>query len=101
MIHQKSFVLSLVGLILSVILTYVAFHVVEAHTLSTDALYIVVVGCGILQLLVQIFCFLRLKGPKEDRRWNGVALLFTLIVMVIVVGGSLWIMYNLNYNMMH
>jgi cytochrome o ubiquinol oxidase operon protein cyoD len=101
MIHQKSFALSLVGLILSIILTYVAFHVVEAHTFSTNALYVTVVACGVLQLLVQIFCFLRLKGPKEDQRWNWVALLFTLIVTVIVVGGSLWIMYNLNYNMMH
>jgi heme/copper-type cytochrome/quinol oxidase subunit 4 len=26
--------------------------------------------------------------------------LFMLIVLVIVVGGSLWIMHNLDYNMM-
>ncbi len=101
MSHQKSVSTYIVGLVLSVILTFVAFRVVTLHTLSTDALYITVVGCGVLQMLIQIFCFLRIKANHDDRRWNFVALVFTLIVMVIVVGGSLWIMYNLNYYMMH
>lgn len=101
MSHQKSVSTYIVGLVLSVILTLAAFHAVALHALSTDALYIVVAGCGVLQMLVQIFCFLRMKASRADRRWNFVALVFTFIVMVIVVGGSLWIMYNLNYNMMH
>lgn len=88
------------GFGLSLIFTAAAFVLVQQHLLDTQALYIVVVALGLLQLLVQIMFFLRLNTSPEEGRWNLITLLFTLIVVAIVVIGSLWIMYNLNYNMM-
>ena len=91
----------LTGLILSVIFIAAPYYLVIKHQLPKESLYIAVVVFGILQLLTQIICFLRLgKSNPEDKSWNWVALVFTFIVIVIVVTGSLWIMYNLNYNMM-
>ena len=101
MTNQKIFTSYFVGLILSIIFTVVAYHLVVQHQLSVRALYVWVVVLGVLQLITQIACFLRLgRNNPEDKGWNWIAFAFTLIVIVIVVTGSLWIMYNLNYNMM-
>jgi cytochrome o ubiquinol oxidase subunit IV len=88
------------GFVLSIIFTLTAFTLVQQHTLVPETLYVVVVVLGLLQLFVQVMCFLRLNTSREEGRWNLITMLFTLIVMVIIVTGSLWIMYNLNYNMM-
>ena len=39
-------------------------------------------------------------NTASEERWNLIAFLFTLLIIGIVVVGSLWIMYNLNINMM-
>ncbi len=99
--NQKILGFYLTGLVLSVIFVVLAYHLVTQHQLPKESLYIAVVVLGVLQLVTQIICFLRLgKSNPEDKSWNWVALVFTFIVIVIVVTGSLWIMYNLNYNMM-
>jgi cytochrome o ubiquinol oxidase operon protein cyoD len=101
MSNQKTVGSYLVGLVLSIIFIVVAYHLVMAHHLPKQTLYIAVVVLGVLQLLAQLICFFRLsKINPDDKSWNWVALAFTFVVIVIVVTGSLWIMYNLNYNMM-
>ncbi|MFN7097388.1 MAG: cytochrome o ubiquinol oxidase subunit IV [Gammaproteobacteria bacterium] len=89
------------GFILSVLLTLVAFYLVDKQLLSTNALYIAVGVLAFVQAIVQVFCFVRSNTSKEDGQWNVLAFIFTIGVIVILVGGSLWIMYNLNYNMGH
>ncbi|MBE8365690.1 cytochrome o ubiquinol oxidase subunit IV, partial [Leptospira borgpetersenii serovar Balcanica] len=46
-----------------------------------------------------LVCFLHMNASSEER-WNLVAFVFTLLIIAIVVVGSIWIMWNLNYNMM-
>lgn len=87
------------GLFLSLILTCAAFFVVYKHALSTSSLYITVTVLAVLQFCVQSLCFLRLNAGPEGR-WNLYPFLFAIFVVFVVIGGSLWIMYNLNYNMM-
>ncbi len=89
----------LVGFGLSLILTVLAFGLCEFKLLSEGSLYKTLAVLAILQLLVQSLCFLRLNTSKEGRS-NLFPFLFTLLIIAILVGGSLWIMYNLNYNMM-
>lgn len=89
------------GFILSVLLTVAAFFLVQKHLLSDTALYVTVGALAFIQAIVQVFCFVRSNTSKEDGRWNVIAFIFTIGVMIILVGGSLWIMYNLNYNMGH
>lgn len=96
------------GLLLCLVLTFAAFGVVAAHlynptligNLSTAAVYITVAVLAIVQLIVQVICFLRLNASPEGR-WELMPFLFTLLIVAILVSGSLWIMYNLNINMMH
>jgi cytochrome o ubiquinol oxidase operon protein cyoD len=54
---------------------------------------------AIAQLLVQLFCFLHL-GQESKPRWNLVALVFALFIVVVLVGGTLWIMHNLGHGQM-
>ena len=87
------------GLVLCIILTLAAFGIIEKRVFSDTNLYIAVSVLAIVQLFVQSICFLRLNASPEGR-WNLMPFLFAILIVSIVVGGSLWIMYNLNYNMM-
>jgi len=88
------------GLALCIILTLIAFGLVGKHVLTGGDLYVALAILAIIQLLVQVICFLRLNASPEGQ-WNLMPFLFALLVVTILVGGSLWIMYNLNYYMMH
>jgi cytochrome o ubiquinol oxidase subunit IV len=97
---QKTLQSYLIGFALSIILTLIAFGIVEARFFSDVYLYISLAGLAIAQLVVQSICFLRLNSSKEGQ-WNLLPFLFAIFIIAILVGGSLWIMYNLNYYMTH
>lgn len=90
-----------VGFALSLLLTLLAFAVVGFPEYSHAFIYGALAVLALSQLLVQVICFLRLNTRSTQDRWNLLAFVFTLIVVLILVGGSLWIMVNLNYNMMN
>ncbi len=56
-------------------------------------------AAAIAQILVHLHYFLHLDFSSEAR-WNLLALIFAVLIMVLFVVGSLWIMHNLNYRMM-
>lgn len=94
-----------VGFLLSIILTLAAFAFVMLHVQSHHAefshqfLLIIIVVLAIAQLFIQLIFFLHL-GKKSTSQWNRVVMIFAVIVITILVAGSLWIMQNLDYNMM-
>lgn len=87
------------GFILSIILTLIPFWMVMSGSASHDTLVIVVVASAVIQILVHLVCFLHMNTSSEER-WNLVALIFAVLIIAIVVVGSIWIMWNLNQNMM-
>lgn len=89
----------IIGFILSIIFTIIPYKLVVDHMLSGSNLVIAVVLFAIAQLFVQLVFFLHLS-TKSDSRWNTLTFVFTVVVLLILVVGSLWIMWNLNYNMM-
>ena len=89
-----------VGFILSVTLTLLAYWVVTSGAYQAGFVILIIIGLAVLQLFVQLFFFLHL-GDEMRPRWRLVTLSFGILVVFIVVFGSLWIMDNLNYNMMH
>lgn len=95
----------LTGFTLSIILTLAAFYFVQTHIasghriFSHEFLYIAIVVCAVLQLFVQLIFFFHF-GRGSTRGWNITALAFAGIVVFIIVGGTLWIMYNLQANSM-
>ena len=89
----------LIGFVLSVILTAIPFWLVMEGTASHGVILGAVVTTAVVQIFVHLAYFLHMNTSSEER-WNLVALVFTVLIIAIVVGGSLWIMYNLNINMM-
>lgn len=98
--NQKTIKSYVTGLLLSLLLTFASFGLVKAHLLSAADTYISLSILAVAQLFVQSICFLRLNTSKEGQ-WNLLPFLFSIFIIAIIVGGSLWIMHNLNYNMTH
>ena len=88
-----------VGFVMSVILTVAAYRIVVNHELSDFLLMITIVGFAFLQAIIQLVFFLHL-GLESRPHWGMITFLFTVLVLVIFIGGSLWIMNNLDYNLM-
>jgi cytochrome o ubiquinol oxidase operon protein cyoD len=89
----------LTGFILSAILTAIPFWLVMAGVLSVQTTAIIVVVLAFVQIVVHTIFFLHVNTRSEGG-WTLVALVFTAIIVLIVIGGSLWIMYHLHGNMM-
>ena len=89
----------LTGFVLSLILTAMPFALVMNGTVSSSAILAGIFSAGIVQILVHLHYFLHLNTSSEAR-WNVLALMFTLAIMVLFVGGTIWIMSSLNYRMM-
>lgn len=87
------------GFILSVILTLIPFWMVMKGSASPTIVLGTIVVTAVVQILVHLVYFLHMNS-KSDEGWNLTAFIFTLIIIAIVVIGSIWIMWNLNYNMM-
>ncbi len=86
------------GFVMSILLTLLPYFIVVKHLLSGYMLVAAIVCFGVAQLLVQLVFFLHLS-PKAKAKWNLIALVFTGLIVLILVVGTLWIMNNLNYNM--
>ncbi|HJP96099.1 MAG TPA: cytochrome o ubiquinol oxidase subunit IV [Candidatus Saccharimonadales bacterium] len=93
------------GFVLSIILTLVVYGFVDSHVNSGHLsfghhfLIEIIFALAVVQLVVQLVFFLHLG--RKGQRWNLSILGFATIVVLILVIGSLWIMSNLDYNMMH
>lgn len=87
------------GFILSLALTLIAYFFVGQELFSPKVLTYLVMLLGGIQALVQLVFFLHL-GVEERPRWNLMMFLFMLLIIIVIVCGSLWIMQNLNYNLM-
>ncbi|CAN7679721.1 cytochrome o ubiquinol oxidase subunit IV [Mesorhizobium sp. LjRoot246] len=90
----------LIGFVLSVILTAIPFWLVMTGAIDDkQATAIVVMAFAVVQIVVHMVFFLHMNTASEEG-WSMLALIFTLILVVIVLTGSLWVMYHLNANMM-
>jgi cytochrome o ubiquinol oxidase subunit IV len=89
----------LTGFVLSLILTAIPFALVMSGTLPASAILVGIFGAGIVQILVHLHYFLHLDASSAAR-WNVLALLFTLLILVLFVGGTIWIMHSLHYRVM-
>lgn len=90
----------LVGFLLSVVLTAVPFWLVMSGTLDSPGwLATVVILCALVQIVVHTVCFLHVDTQSEGG-WTLISYVFTGVIVIITIAGSLWIMYHLNTNMM-
>ena len=88
------------GFVLAVILTAIPFWLVMGKVFDkpgTTAL--VILAFAVVQIVVHMVYFLHMDA-KSEGGWNMLSLMFTLVLVVITLAGSLWVMYHMNTNMM-
>lgn len=89
----------LIGFGLSVILTAIPFWLVMASGFEKQAVALAIMAFALLQVIVHMIFFLHMNARSEGG-WNLMALLFTIVVVVIALVGSLWVMHHMNLHMM-
>ena len=91
----------LIGLVLATALTGASFWAAGAgtHFIYGPGVPIALVVLAVAQMGIHLVFFLHVTtGP--DNTNNVLALAFGVMVVFLIVGGSVWIMNNLNQNMM-
>ena len=88
-----------IGFALALALSAVPFILVMTAALPAAALLVAIGVFAVAQIGVHLVFFLHLDRSSEQR-WNIVVFAYTVVILAILVGASVWIMFHLNYNMM-
>lgn len=92
----KSYV---IGFVLSLGLTILSFSLVWSQLIAGSFLAYTIIGLAIVQAAIQLLFFLHV-GQEAKPKWETLIFYFMVLVLVIVVIGSLWIMFDLNERVM-
>jgi cytochrome o ubiquinol oxidase subunit IV len=95
----KGVLVYVAGLALATLLTATSFYVAGTNLVWEPSIPVALVVLAIGQMGVHLVFFLHITtGP--DNTNNVMALAFGVLIVLLLIGGSLWIMANLNHNMM-
>lgn len=89
----------IIGFLVSVGLTAVPFWLVMTGTLSAGATAGIISVLAVIQIIVHVRFFLHIDTRGEGG-WTLISFIFTTIIVLITIGGSVWAMYQMNTNMM-
>jgi cytochrome o ubiquinol oxidase operon protein cyoD len=90
----------LIGFLLAVFLTVIPFTLVMGNVIQDSVTTaMVILSLGAVQMVVHMVYFLHMNS-KSQGGWIMLAFVFTLIIVVITLVGSIWVMHHLNSNMM-
>lgn len=90
------------GFVFSLVLTIISYFIYLGYTNNIFSLEIsvaFVMSLAVLQLVIQLIFFLHLGHDKETK-WKLGIFVSAISVILLIVIGSIWIMYHLDYNMM-
>ncbi|MEM8978120.1 MAG: cytochrome o ubiquinol oxidase subunit IV [Pseudomonadota bacterium] len=90
----------IIGFVLSVLLTAIPFYVVMADVeIGLGWALAIIFGLGAIQIVVHVVYFLHVTVQAEQG-WQFMSLVFTAMLLVIILAGSIWVMFHLHENMM-
>ena len=88
------------GFLLSVVLTAIPFWLIMGKVIANPGMAAaVILAFAAVQIVVHMIYFLHMN-TKSEGGWNMLALIFTLVLVVITLAGSMWVMHHMNSNMM-
>ena len=88
-----------IGLGLAILLTATSFFIAGTDLVWQPSIPVAIVVLAIAQMGVHLVFFLHITTGADNTN-NILALAFGLLIVFLVMSGSLWIMSNLNHNMM-
>ncbi|WP_037446027.1 cytochrome o ubiquinol oxidase subunit IV [Skermanella stibiiresistens] len=90
----------LIGFVLAAVLTAIPFWIVIYDVFRNPKVgAVVILIFAFVQIVVHMVYFLHMNS-KSEGGWTVLALIFTAILVVITLAGSLWVMSHLDANMM-
>jgi cytochrome o ubiquinol oxidase operon protein cyoD len=96
--HSGSFVSYTLGLGFALLLTGASFIVSQTNLLWAPGVAAGLAVLAIAQMGVHLVFFLHISTGRDNTN-NVIALTFGLLIVTLIMAGSLWIMANLNVNM--
>ena len=88
-----------VGLALAILLTCVSFFISGTSLVWGPSIPVALAVLAVAQMGVHLVFFLHITtGP--DNVNNVMALAFGVLIVLLLIGGSLWIMDHMNHNML-
>lgn len=88
----------LTGFVLALLLTIIPFALVAWGNLSSHVTLITIAVFGVVQVIVQFRYFLHIDFSRQKRE-DLQLILFSVLLLLIMGGGTVWIMANLAYRM--
>ena len=88
-----------IGVGLAALLTAMSFWVANTSVLWVGGISLGLTALAIAQMGAHLVFFLHITTGSDNTN-NVLALAFGILIVILVMGGSLWIMANLNHNMM-
>jgi len=98
-VESSGFLIYTTGLFLAVVLTATSFWVANTSLLWGPGVGVGLIVLAIAQMGVHLVFFLHITTAPDNTN-NVLALAFGILIVLLVIGGSVWIMTNLNENMM-
>lgn len=89
----------LIGFTLAVLLTLIPFALVARGALPLVPTLVVIAILALIQMAVHLHYFLHLDLSAEHR-YNLLTLAFAAVIILLMAGGTIWVLYNLHYRMM-
>jgi cytochrome o ubiquinol oxidase subunit IV len=89
----------LLGLGLAVLLTAASFWAASTHLIYGPGISVAIVVLALAQMGIHLVFFLHITTDPDNAN-NVLALAFGILIACLVIFGSLWIMANLNHNML-
>ncbi|MDO7907880.1 cytochrome o ubiquinol oxidase subunit IV [Paenibacillus sp. JX-17] len=86
----KSYV---IGFILSIVLTIIPLVVVMNHMMGETGTLVLILAAAVLQFIIQLFFFMHIRDGNGPR-YNVMTLVLGIVILLTIVGGSVWIMMN-------
>ena len=88
-----------IGLGLAVLLTAVSFFIAGTSLVWQPSIPIALFVLAVAQMGVHLVFFLHITTGADNVN-NVMALAFGVLIVILLIGGSLWIMSHLNHNML-
>ena len=90
----------LIGFVASAVLTAIPFWIVMSGAMGDTASAVaLIMTFAVAQILVHTVAFLHVNARAQGG-WTLIAYVFTAVLLLITIAGSLWIMFHLNTNLM-
>lgn len=91
----------LIGFVLAVVLTVIPFALVMSGFFPAGVNAAIAGIFAFVQIVVHLKFFLHMGTSTGTQKSNLWVFLATVLCIAIALGGTLWVMHNMNANMMH